>query len=170
MASSFLRFLDHTQRRTTVGRTPLDEWSARRRDIYLTTHSTHNRQTFMPPVGFELTILAGERPQTYALDRAATGTGCLSLYSIEMKEGGTSICDLCKTYIHKYIHTAGIWWHAVEVHRYKLEDRGFVCLIMWLDFVHWYNPSGLTVTLGSTQPLMEMSTRNIFWRLNAAGE
>jgi hypothetical protein len=31
-ASSFLRFLDHTQRRTTVGRTPLDEWSARRRD------------------------------------------------------------------------------------------------------------------------------------------
>ena len=29
----------------------------------------------MPPVGFEPTILAGERPQTYALDRAATGTG-----------------------------------------------------------------------------------------------
>jgi len=25
MASSFFRFLDHTQRRTTVGRTPLDE-------------------------------------------------------------------------------------------------------------------------------------------------
>jgi hypothetical protein len=34
MASSFTRFLDHTQRRTTVGRTPLDEWSARRRDLY----------------------------------------------------------------------------------------------------------------------------------------
>ena len=29
----------------------------------------------MPPVGFEHTISAGERPQTYALDRAATGTG-----------------------------------------------------------------------------------------------
>ena len=28
VASSFLRFLDHTQRRITVGRTPLDEWSA----------------------------------------------------------------------------------------------------------------------------------------------
>ena len=28
----------------------------------------------MPPVGFEPTILAGERPQTYILDRAATGT------------------------------------------------------------------------------------------------
>ena len=50
MASSFLRFLDHTQRRTTVGRTPLDELSARRRDRYLTTHNTHNRQTSMSPV------------------------------------------------------------------------------------------------------------------------
>ena len=29
----------------------------------------------MPPVGFEPTISAGERPQTYALDRAAAGTG-----------------------------------------------------------------------------------------------
>ena len=29
----------------------------------------------MPHVGFEPTISAGERPQTYALDRAATGTG-----------------------------------------------------------------------------------------------
>ena len=44
LASSFSRFLDHT-RRATMGRTPLDEWSIRRRDLYLTTHSTHNRQT-----------------------------------------------------------------------------------------------------------------------------
>ena len=29
----------------------------------------------MPWVGFEPTISAGERPKTYALDRAATGTG-----------------------------------------------------------------------------------------------
>jgi hypothetical protein len=43
MVSSFLRFLDHTQWRTTVCRNPLDERSARRRDIYLTTHNTHNK-------------------------------------------------------------------------------------------------------------------------------
>ena len=48
MEHPFLMFLDHTQRRSTVGRTPLDEWSARRRDIYLTTQNTHNRQTSMP--------------------------------------------------------------------------------------------------------------------------
>jgi len=47
-----------------VGRTPLDEWSASRRALYLTTHNTHNRQTSMPPVGFEPTISAGKRPYT----------------------------------------------------------------------------------------------------------
>ena len=31
----------------------------------------------MPPVGFEPTISVSERPQTYALDRAATGTGII---------------------------------------------------------------------------------------------
>jgi len=72
-ASLFTRFLDHTQRRTTFGRTPLDEWSARRRDLYLTTHNTHNGHTSMLPVGFKPTISAGEQSQTYALDRAATG-------------------------------------------------------------------------------------------------
>ena len=35
----------------------------------------------MPPVGFELTISAGVRPKTYALDRAATGTGYYAGYS-----------------------------------------------------------------------------------------
>jgi len=29
----------------------------------------------MPPGGFETTISAGDRPQTYALDRATTGFG-----------------------------------------------------------------------------------------------
>ena len=33
---------------------------------------------------------------------------------------------------------------------------------------HWHNPSGRTVALGSTQPLTEMSTRNISWRVKAA--
>ena len=44
MASSFTRFLDHTQRHTTVGRTPLDEGSARRRDLYQKTHNSHKRE------------------------------------------------------------------------------------------------------------------------------
>ena len=63
-------FLDHTQRRSTVGRTPLDERSARRRDLYLTTHDTKNRQISMSPVGFEPTISAGERPAAAHLLRS----------------------------------------------------------------------------------------------------
>jgi hypothetical protein len=74
-ASLFTRFLDHTQPRTTVGRTPLDEWSVRSRELYLTTHITQNRKISITPVGFEPTISAGDRPQTYALDRAVAVTG-----------------------------------------------------------------------------------------------
>jgi len=35
----------------------------------------------MTSVGFEVTISAGERPQTYALDRVATGTDKRKLIS-----------------------------------------------------------------------------------------
>jgi len=62
---------------TTLGapRTPLYEWSDRRRDLYLTTYNTHKKQTSMLPAGFKPTIPASERPQTHALDRAASGIG-----------------------------------------------------------------------------------------------
>ena len=69
--------IHEVSRRTTVGRTPLDEWSARRRDLYPTTHNNHNRQTSIPSVGFEPTVSSGEWPETYVLDRAATGTGLI---------------------------------------------------------------------------------------------
>jgi hypothetical protein len=62
-------------RHTTLGKNPLDEWSARRRDLYRTTHNTHTRETSMSPVGFEHTIPANKRPPTHALNRAATGNG-----------------------------------------------------------------------------------------------
>jgi hypothetical protein len=67
--------LDHTQAHTTLGRTPLDEGSGRRKDLYLTTQTMYKRQTSMSPVGFEPTIPASARTQTYALDRAATKNG-----------------------------------------------------------------------------------------------
>jgi len=66
MASTFLRFLEHIKRGITVGRTPLDEWSA-------TLHD--NTHTSKPTTGFEPTISAWGRPQTYTFDRAATGAG-----------------------------------------------------------------------------------------------
>ena len=38
----------------------------------------------MPPVGFEPKTPAGERPQTYALERAATGTGIYRVFNLKV--------------------------------------------------------------------------------------
>jgi len=38
-----------------------------------------------------------------------------------------------------------------------------------IGILHLHNPSGRTMTLGSTQTLTEMSTRNISWGVKAAG-
>ena len=40
----------------------------------------------MPPVGFEPTISAGEKPQTYALDRTVIGTDTATALLTEDKE------------------------------------------------------------------------------------
>ena len=57
----------------------------------------------------------------------------------------------------------------VEALRYKPEGREFDS--WWGNSIfHWLNPSGRTMTLGSTQPLTEMSTRNNSWGgINTAG-
>jgi hypothetical protein len=62
-----------TLRHTTFGRTPLDKWSTRHRDLNLIAHNTLKRQTSMPPAGFETAIPATDWPQTHATDLAATG-------------------------------------------------------------------------------------------------
>ena len=46
---------------------------------------------------------------------------------------------------------------------YKLEVRGFDSRWGHWDIFHRRNPTGCTMTLGSTQPLKEMNTRDIFW-------
>jgi len=58
-------------RPTTMGRTRLDGCSARRRDLYLTTHNTHIGQSFMP-AGFEPTSQASEWPLTNPLSALYT--------------------------------------------------------------------------------------------------
>jgi hypothetical protein len=63
--------------------TPLDKGSARRRDLYLTTE--HSQETNIhAPVGFEPTIPASARLQTYAVDRAATGIGVCFIMHLKL--------------------------------------------------------------------------------------
>jgi hypothetical protein len=71
--ASFFSLPDHTHWHTTVDRTPLDEGSAHRRDVYVTTHKISKTQTYMLPAGFESAITASDRPQTLTLDRSAIG-------------------------------------------------------------------------------------------------
>ena len=75
-----------TLRHTTLGRSPLDEWSAWCIDLYLTTHNTHARQTFILPVGFEPTIPASMWPLTHTLDRMTSGMGNILEYSDTSKQ------------------------------------------------------------------------------------
>ena len=50
----------------------------------------------MPLVGFEPTVSAGERPQTYVLDRAATGTGLSDKYHPSIHVGSFTVL-MCPT-------------------------------------------------------------------------
>ena len=70
-AASFVRFLDHTQWYITVGRTPLDEGSACRKALFLTTRTRH----IYAAARFEPTIPASDRPQTLTLHCSATAIG-----------------------------------------------------------------------------------------------
>ena len=57
----------------------------------------------------------------------------------------------------------------VEALRYKPEGRGFNSPMVSLEFfIDIILPAALW-PLESTQPLTEMSTRNISWRVKAAG-
>jgi hypothetical protein len=59
----------------TLGRTPLNEWSAVAEDDTYTAHNKHKRRTSMPSAGFETAIPA---IKTYALGCEVTGIGtCL---------------------------------------------------------------------------------------------
>ena len=61
----------------------------------------------MPSVGFEPTISAGERPQTYALDRAATGTGKIQFHtvleysSVNVMLGRATLCTVSLPLLYK---------------------------------------------------------------------
>jgi hypothetical protein len=56
----------------------------------------------------------------------------------------------------------------VEVLSYKPMDVGSIPDGV-IGIFHWHNPYGRTMALGLTQPLTEMSTKNISWVVKAAG-
>jgi hypothetical protein len=81
---------------TTLCRTPMDEWSARRRDMSH-DNTQHSQQTHIHvAAGFEPAIPSSERPQTHALGRAATAIGLQVIYTHVFPIVKTAHC-LCAT-------------------------------------------------------------------------
>jgi hypothetical protein len=66
--------LNHTHTHLFL-RTTLCEESVRRRDLYLYNPQYSQGTNTRTPAGFEPAIPASWRPQTYALERVATGIG-----------------------------------------------------------------------------------------------
>ena len=70
----------HSDIPQSVGLLWTSDQSDAERDLYLTTHNTIKRQISMPPVGFEPTIPASERPQSRPLGPALSLCLCVSIY------------------------------------------------------------------------------------------
>jgi len=133
--------LDHSQRRTTVARTPLDERSARRRDFYLTTHNIKSGETSMPTAGFETTIPVRQRPQTQDVVRAATGTG--NYYYLPGLYGRQSSIHMFTKARHLSLcspaHDRGS--HAFEIHfLYPLTMRNLSKLFLFYVSSYHHSP------------------------------
>ena len=78
------------------------------RDLCLTTHNTHKRETSMHQVRFEPAIPASERPQTRCLDGSATETGRQIRYQYKLEQGNSYFAE--DTRYYTYIRDQGIDW------------------------------------------------------------
>jgi len=57
------------------------------------------------------------------------------------------------------------WW-GVKLLSWKVAGSNLDGIV---DISNWLNPSGRAIALGSIQSLREMSTRDIYWGVKAAG-
>jgi hypothetical protein len=78
---------------------------------------------------------------------------------------------LCTTVQHLYTlytYTRGTRWRSWLRHCPTSRKAEGSIPFSFTGIFHWHNPSGHTMALGSTQPLAEMSTRNISWGVKTA--
>jgi hypothetical protein len=119
---SSLSRLAITLRHTTLGRTPLDEWSARCRDLYLTKHNTVKRQKSMPPAGFKLTIPASEQLKPMPYTARLLGSAYHGNSKRILHLAAVSRCGKCTAKIVICLHLEALcclWrhWHCRQIAR-----------------------------------------------------
>lgn len=113
-------FLDIDALQPHLGRTPLDEWPARRSDLYLTAHDIHKRQASMPLEEFEPVIPRTERSQFNALDSTANGIRKVMKYVYKSSYKVTSskiFLSIFKGLILQYYRNAqatGVLWRHIS--------------------------------------------------------
>ena len=67
-----------------------------------------------------------------------------------------------------YYFLRAMWWHSWLRHCTTHKKVAGSIPDGVIGIFHWHNPSGRTMALGLTQPLTEMSTRNISWGVKVA--
>ena len=98
----------------------------------------------MPPAGFEPTISAGERPQTYALDRAATGTGKIVLLGRTNNEIGKRLSFITRARTTRRTSLDDLHRHSCVEHSWY----GMFYLLMLQNAINAdYGNASLTGTL-----------------------
>ena len=88
----------------------------------------------------------------------------ISLYLYQKRLMLTIFCNVWFWHI-----TDAVWWRNRLSHCATSRKVAGSIPEGVIGLFHWHNPSGRTMALGSTQPLTEMSTRNIYWDVKAAG-
>ena len=109
MASSFTRYLDHIQRSTTVGRTPLDEWSDGHRDLYLTTHNTQQQTNIHAPGGIRTHDLSRRATVNLRLRPRAHWDRHINKYGLPNKNRGTNC--MCNRVRFPMGSLKFLYWH-----------------------------------------------------------
>ena len=98
----------HSDRHITIGRTPLEEWSARRRGFYLTIHDTHKRKTLMPLVGFEPVIPASKQAGSEPCIRLCGHCDQHRLYITRVQFKHKFLCCILRQY--SFISYLNAYW------------------------------------------------------------
>ena len=114
-----MRFLRHT----TLGRTPLDEWSLRRRELFLKTHNTNRFETAIPKT-------SGRRPKPWPRGHGDWLTSAsLSIIGPGVVTGLTSLhlilrTDTISLTLTCYLLLDSIQRHELQLNMHRIWDQG----------------------------------------------
>ena len=131
----------------------------------IVTFNSKNSGNFKINLKLDLTtLIQGTSPLQAHCCRLSTDihTTALQYYSASRIEAAVDKSCFNSFYI-SYTCGARCWWRSWLRHCSTSRKMAGSIPDSVIGIFHWHNPSGRTMNLGLTQPLTEMSTRNISW-------